>query len=129
MSISDNYRTPTDKNQRIETIRTAYEKGVTFFDTAEVYGPYTNEELVGKALVPFRDEVVIASKFGFDVEGLEDFNGRPDHIKKVVEDSLKRLKMDHIDLYYLYYQHRVDPKMPIEEVAGAMKDLIKEGKV
>ncbi|KRD82480.1 aldehyde oxidase [Bacillus sp. Root147] len=126
MSISANYGPPADKDQGIKTIRTAYEKGVTFFDTAEVYGPYTNEELVGEAVAPFRDEVVIASKFGFDLEGSEGLNSRPEHIKKVVEESLKRLKTDHIDLYY---QHRVDPKIPIEEVAGAMKDLIKEGKI
>ncbi|QLK09412.1 Aldo-keto reductase (plasmid) [Priestia megaterium] len=126
MSISANYGPPADKDQGIKTIRTAYEKGVTFFDTAEVYGPYTNEELVGEAVAPFRDEVVIASKFGFDLEGSEGLNSRPEHIKKVVEDSLKRLKTDHIDLYY---QHRVDPKIPIEEVAGVMKDLIKEGKI
>ncbi len=98
---------------------------MTFFDTAEVYGPHTSEELVGEALAPFRDRVVIASKFGFDIEA-GGLNSRPEHIKKVVEDSLKRLKTDRIDLYY---QHRVDPKVPIEEVAGAMKDLIKEGKV
>ncbi|MDG0061976.1 aldo/keto reductase [Priestia megaterium] len=126
MSISANYGPPADKDQGIKTIRTAYENGVTFFDTAEVYGPYTNEELVGEALAPFRDEVVIASKFGFDLEGSEGLNSRPEHIKKVVEDSLKRLKTDRIDLYY---QHRVDPKVPIEEVAGTMKDLIKEGKI
>ena len=126
MSISANYGPPADKDQGIKTIRTAYEKGVTFFDTAEVYGTYTNEELVGEAVAPFRDEVVIASKFGFDLEGSEGLNSRPEHIKKVVEESLKRLKTDHIDLYY---QHRVDPKIPIEEVAGAMKDLIKEGKI
>ncbi|WP_230304229.1 aldo/keto reductase [Peribacillus simplex] len=126
MSISANYGPPADKDQGIKTIRTAYEKGVTFFDTAEVYGPFTNEELVGEALAPFRDEVIIASKFGFDLEGSEGLNSRPEHIKKVVEDSLKRLKTDRIDLYY---QHRVDPKVPIEEVAGAMKDLIKEGKI
>lgn len=126
MSISANYGPPADKDQGIKTTRTAYEKGVTFFDTAEVYGPYTNEELVGEAVAPFRDEVVIASKFGFDLEGSEGLNSRPEHIKKVVEDSLKRLKTDRIDLYY---QHRVDPKIPIEEVAGAMKDLIMEGKI
>ena len=126
MSISDNYGPPADKEKGIKTIHTAYEKGVTFFDTAEVYGPYTNEELVGEALAPFRDEVIIASKFGFDIEGSEGLNSRPEHIKKVVEDSLKRLKTDRIDLYY---QHRVDPKVPIEEVAGVMKDLIEEGKV
>jgi aryl-alcohol dehydrogenase-like predicted oxidoreductase len=125
MSISANYGAAADKNEGIKTIRKAYEKGVTFFDTAEVYGPHTNEELVGEALAPFRDKVVIASKFGFDIEkgGL---NSRPEHIKKVVEASLKRLKTDRIDLYY---QHRVDPNVPIEEVAGAVKDLIAAGKV
>jgi aryl-alcohol dehydrogenase-like predicted oxidoreductase len=125
MSISANYGPPADRNQGIKVIRTAYEKGVTFFDTAEVYGPYTNEELVGEALAPFRDKVVVASKFGFDLEA-GGLNSRPEHIKKVVEASLKRLKTDRIDLYY---QHRVDPKVPIEDVAGAIKDLIKEGKV
>jgi aryl-alcohol dehydrogenase-like predicted oxidoreductase len=125
MSISANYGPPADRNQGIQVIRTAYEQGVTFFDTAEVYGPHTSEELVGEALAPFRDRVVIASKFGFDIEA-GGLNSRPEHIKKVVEDSLKRLKTDRIDLYY---QHRVDPKVPIEEVASAMKDLIKEGKV
>jgi aryl-alcohol dehydrogenase-like predicted oxidoreductase len=125
MSISANYGPPADKKQGINTIRTAYEKGVTFFDTAEVYGPYTNEELVGEALAPFRDKVVIATKFGFDLPA-GGLNSRPEHIKKVVEESLKRLKTDRIDLYY---QHRVDPKVPIEEVAGAIKDLIQQGKV
>jgi aryl-alcohol dehydrogenase-like predicted oxidoreductase len=127
MSISANYGPPAPRDQGIKVIRAAYEKGVTFFDTAEVYGPYTNEELVGEALAPFRDKVVIASKFGFDLEGGSGgLNSRPEHIKKVVEASLKRLKTDRIDLYY---QHRVDPKVPIEDVAGAIKDLIKEGKV
>ena len=125
MSISANYGPPADRNQGIKVIRAAYEKGVTFFDTAEVYGPFTNEELVGEALAPFRDKVVIATKFGFDLEA-GGLNSRPEHIKKVVEASLKRLKTDRIDLYY---QHRVDPKVPIEDVAGAIKDLIKEGKV
>jgi len=125
MSISANYGPPADRNQGIKVIRTAHEKGVTFFDTAEVYGPYTNEELVGEALAPFRDKVVIATKFGFDLEA-GGLNSRPTHIKKVVEGSLKRLKTDRIDLYY---QHRVDRKVPIEDVAGAIKDLIKEGKV
>ena len=125
MSISANYGPPADKNQGIKVIRTAHEKGVTFFDTAEVYGPYTNEELVGEALTPFRDKVVIATKFGFDLEA-GGLNSRPTHIKKMVEGSLKRLKTDRIDLYY---QHRVDRKVPIEDVAGAIKDLIKEGKV
>ena len=125
MSISANYGPPADRNQGIKVIRTAYEKGVTFFDTAEVYGPYTNEELVGEALAPFRDKVVVATKFGFDLEA-GGLNSQPKHIKKVVEASLKRLKTNRIDLYY---QHRVDPQVPIEEVAGAIKDLIKEGKV
>jgi aryl-alcohol dehydrogenase-like predicted oxidoreductase len=125
MSISANYGPPADRNQGIKVIRAAHEKGVTFFDTAEVYGPFTNEELVGEALAPFRDKVVIASKFGFDLEA-GGLTSRPEHIKKVVEGSLKRLKTDRIDLYY---QHRVDPKVPIEDVAGAIKDLIAEGKV
>jgi aryl-alcohol dehydrogenase-like predicted oxidoreductase len=125
MSISANYGPPADRNQGIKVIRAAFEKGVTFFDTAEVYGPFTNEELVGEALAPFRDKVVIASKFGYDLEA-GGLNSQPKHIKKVVEASLKRLKTDRIDLYY---QHRVDPKVPIEDVAGAIKDLIKEGKV
>ncbi len=125
MSISANYGPPADRNQGIKVIRAAHEKGVRFFDTAEVYGPYTNEDLVGEALAPFRDKVVIATKFGFDLEA-GGLNSRPVHIKKVVEGSLKRLKTDRIDLYY---QHRVDPKVPIEDVAGAIKDLIKEGKV
>ena len=127
MSISANYGPPADRSQGINVIRAAYEKGVTFFDTAEVYGPYTNEELIGEALAPFRDKVAIASKFGFDVEGGSGgLNSRPEHIKKVVENSLKRLKTDRIDLYY---QHRVDPNVSIEDVAGAIKDLIREGKV
>jgi len=126
MSISANYGPPADKAQGIKVIRTAYEKGVTFFDTAEVYGPYTNEELVGEALAPFRDKIAIATKFGFEIEGPTGLNSRPEHIKKVVENSLSRLRTDRIDLYY---QHRVDPSVPIEEVAGAIKDLIKDGKV
>jgi aryl-alcohol dehydrogenase-like predicted oxidoreductase len=125
MSISANYGAAADKIVGIKTIRTAYEKGVTFFDTAEVYGPHTSEELLGEALVPFRDKVVIASKFGFDIEA-GGLNSRPQHIKKVIEASLKRLRTDRIDLYY---QHRVDPTVPIEEVAGTVKDLINEGKV
>ena len=125
MSISANYGPPADRNQGIKVIRTAYEKGVTFFDTAEVYGPFTNEELVGEALAPFRDKVVIATKFGFDLEA-GGLNSRPEHIKKVVEASLKRLKTDRIDLYY---QHRVDPKVPIEDVAGAIKKSHQGGKV
>ena len=125
MSISANYGPPADRNQGIQVIRAAHERGVTFFDTAEVYGPYTNEELVGEALAPIRDKVVIATKFGFDIEA-GGLNSRPEHIRKVVEASLKRLRTDRIDLYY---QHRVDPNVPIEDVAGAVKDLISEGKV
>jgi aryl-alcohol dehydrogenase-like predicted oxidoreductase len=125
MSISANYGPAAPRSQGIEVIRAAYDKGVTFFDTAEVYGPFTNEDLVGEALQPIRDRVRIATKFGFDLEkgGL---NSQPEHIKKVVEASLKRLRTDRIDLYY---QHRVDPSVPIEDVAGAIKDLIKQGKV
>jgi aryl-alcohol dehydrogenase-like predicted oxidoreductase len=126
MSISANYGPPADRNQGIQVIRTSYEKGVTFFDTAEVYGPYTNEELVGEALAPFRDKVAIASKFGFKIDGSIGLDSRPEHIKKVAEASLKRLRSDRIDLYY---QHRVDPEVPIEDVTGAIKDLISEGKV
>ncbi len=125
MSISANYGPPAPRDQGINVIRTAYEKGVTFFDTAEVYGPYTNEDLVGEALAPFRDNVRIATKFGFNLEA-GGVTSRPEHIKKVVEGSLKRLRTDRIDLYY---QHRVDPKTPIEDVAGAIKDLIRDGKV
>lgn len=127
MSISANYGAPARPEEGIKTIRKAYENGVTFFDTAEVYGPYTNEKLVGEALAPFRDKVVIATKFGFQIGASQiTLNSRPEHIKKVVEESLKRLKTDRIDLLY---QHRVDPNVPIEDVAGAVKDLIKEGKV
>jgi aryl-alcohol dehydrogenase-like predicted oxidoreductase len=125
MSISANYGPATDKKKGIDVIRAVHDGGVTFFDTAEVYGPYTNEELVGEALAPMRGKVAIASKFGFDIEkgGL---NSHPNHIKNVVDESLKRLRTDRIDLYY---QHRVDPKVPIEEVAGAVRNLIKTGKV
>ena len=126
MSISANYGPPADAKQGIEVIRAAHEKGVTFFDTAEVYGPYTNEDLVGEALEPIRDQVAIATKFGFDIENGGILNSQPKHIRKVVEDSLKRLRTDHIDLYY---QHRVDPQVPIEDVAATIKDLIREGKV
>jgi aryl-alcohol dehydrogenase-like predicted oxidoreductase len=126
MSISANYGPAADRNQGIKVIRAAHEKGVTFFDTAEVYGPYTNEDLVGEALAPFREKVVIASKFGFDNENGGALNSQPKHIRKVVEESLKRLKTDRIDLYY---QHRVDPNVPIEDVANTVKDLIKAGKV
>jgi aryl-alcohol dehydrogenase-like predicted oxidoreductase len=125
MSISANDGPPADRNQGIRLRRTAHDRGVTFFDTAEVYGPYTNEDLVGEALAPLRDKVVIATKFGFDLDA-GGLNSRPQHIKKVVEASLKRLRTDRIDLCY---QHRVDPKVPIEEVAGAVKELISEGKV
>ena len=125
MSISANYGPPADPHQGLRVIREAHERGVTFFDTAEVYGPHTNEELVGEALAPIRDRVRIASKFGFDIEA-GGLNSRPDHIKKVVEGSLRRLRTDRIDLYY---QHRVDPAVPIEDVAGAVKDLIAAGKV
>jgi len=125
MSIAANYGPPAPRKQGIEVIRAAHEKGVTFFDTAEVYGPYTDEDLVGEALQPIRDKIRIATKFGFDIEngGLD---SRPEHIRKVVEASLKRLRTDRIDLYY---QHRVDPRVPIEDVAGAIKDLIRQGKV
>ena len=126
MSISANYGPPADRDQGIRVIRSAHGKGVTFFDTAEVYGPYANEALVGEALAPIRDEVVIASKFGFDLPGGTGLNSRPEHIKKVVEGSLQRLRTDRIDLYY---QHRVDPDVAIEDVAGAVKDLIQQGKV
>ncbi|MDO7853565.1 aldo/keto reductase [Hymenobacter sp. CA1UV-4] len=126
MSISANYGPPADKKQGIQLLRTAYEQGVRFFDTAEVYGPYTSEELVGEALAPFRNQVVIASKFGFKIDGTTALDSRPEHIRKVVEASLKRLRTDRIDIYY---QHRVDPSVPIEEVAGAIKDLIGQGKV
>lgn len=127
MNASGNYGPAPDKNQGIGVIRAAHEKGVTFFDTAEFYGPYTNEELVGEALAPVRDRVVIATKFGFENEkgGLV-LNSRPEHIRKVVEGSLKRLRTDRIDLYY---RHRVDPNVPIEDVAGTVKERIAEGKV
>jgi aryl-alcohol dehydrogenase-like predicted oxidoreductase len=129
MGLSFGYGPATDKQEGIALIRAAVERGVTFFDTAEVYGPFTNEELVGEALAPFREQVVIATKFGFDlpsVDGQQRLNSRPEHIKQVAEASLKRLNTDVIDLFY---QHRVDPDVPIEEVAGAVKDLIAEGKV
>jgi len=126
MSISANYGPAADTSQGIKVIRAAHEKGVTFFDTAEVYGPYRNEELVGEALAPIRDRVILASKFGFDNENGGALNSQPQHIRKVVEESLKRLKTDRIDLYY---QHRVDPAVAIEDVAGTVKDLIKSGKV
>lgn len=126
MGMSFGYGPASDKSRSIALIRAAFERGVTFFDTAEAYGPLTNEELVGEALAPFRKQVVIASKYGFDLENFPALNSRPEHIKKVAEASLKRLKTDVIDLFY---QHRVDPNVPIEDVAGAIKDLIREGKV
>ncbi len=131
MGMSFGYGPAADKMEMISLIRSAVERGVTFFDTAEVYGPFTNEELVGEALAPLRDQVVIATKFGFkpDPNGGPRWSGldsRPEHIKEVAEASLKRLKTDVIDLFY---QHRVDPNVPIEDVAGAVKDLIRQGKV
>lgn len=126
MSISANYGPAAPKEQGIKTIRKAFESGVTFFDTAEVYGPYTNEELVGVALQGIRDKVSIASKFGFAIDGTVALDSRPERIKRVVEESLKRLRTDRIDLYY---QHRVDPAVPIEDVAGTISDLIQQGKV
>lgn len=131
MGMSFSYGPPKDKQEMVGLIRAAVERGITFFDTAEVYGPYTNEELVGEALEPFRGQVVIATKFGWRIDpkaerGLAGLISRPEHIKKVVEGSLKRLRVDAIDLYY---QHRVDPEALIEDVAGAVKDLIRQGKV
>jgi len=126
MNMAGNYNPPADHQQSIKTIRTAFENGVRFFDTAEVYGPYTDESLVGEALQPFRDQVKIATKFGFAIDGTVALDSRPERIKKVVEESLKRLRTDYIDLYY---QHRVDPNVPIEDVAGTIKDLIDQGKV
>ena len=125
MGISHGYGVIADKKQSIELIRKAVELGITFFDTAEVYGPYINEELVGEAMEPFKGQVVIATKFGFNIGG-EGLDSRPERIRKVAEESLKRLRVDCIDLFY---QHRVDPKVPIEEVAGTVSDLINEGKV
>ncbi len=130
MGMSFGLGPPADKQEMISLIRSAVERGVTFFDTAEVYGPFTNEELVGEALAPFRDRVVIATKFGFapnpdDGGKWTALNSRPEHIKEVAEGSLKRLKTDVIDLFY---QHRVDPNVPIEDVAGAVKNLIQQGK-
>ena len=128
MGISFGYGPAVDKQQGISLIRAAIERGVTFFDTAEVYGPFTNEELVGEALAPFRKDVVIATKFGFHSENGKQagLDSRPEQIKQVAEASLKRLKTEVIDLFY---QHRVDDKVPIEDVAGAVKDLIQQGKV
>jgi aryl-alcohol dehydrogenase-like predicted oxidoreductase len=128
MGMSFGYGPTADAKEMITLLRKAVEQGITFFDTAEVYGPFGNEKLVGQALAPFRDEVVIATKFGFKIQDdkVSGVDSRPEHIKKVVEESLKRLGTDVIDLYY---QHRVDPNIPIEDVAGTVKDLIKEGKV
>ena len=128
MGMSYGYGPAKDRNEMITLIRKAFDQGVTLFDTAEIYGPYINEELVGEALEPIRDKVAIATKFGFNIENGKEtgINSRPEHIKQVVEGSLRRLKTDVIDLYY---QHRVDPSVPIEDVAGAVKDLILEGKI
>jgi aryl-alcohol dehydrogenase-like predicted oxidoreductase len=132
MGMSFSYGPPKDKQEMTTLLRAAVERGVTFFDTAEVYGPYTNEELVGEALAPFRKQLVIATKFGFDLSGSDKrpgaagLNSQPAHIKQAVEGSLKRLKTDVIDLFY---QHRVDENVPIEDVAGAVKELIQAGKV
>jgi aryl-alcohol dehydrogenase-like predicted oxidoreductase len=132
MGMSFSYGPPKDKKEMTDLLHAAVERGITFFDTAEVYGPFTNEELVGEALAPFRGKVVIATKFGFDLSGSDTrpgaagLNSRPEHIKVAVEGSLKRLKVETIDLLY---QHRVDPNVPIEDVAGAVKDLIQQGKV
>jgi len=131
MGMSFSYGPPADRHEMISLLRSAVQRGVTFFDTAEVYGPFTNEELVGEALAPFRGQVVIATKFGFKLHpdgspGWVGLDSRPEHIKEVAETSLKRLSVDAIDLFY---QHRVDPNVPIEDVAGAVKELIQEGKV
>jgi aryl-alcohol dehydrogenase-like predicted oxidoreductase len=132
MGMSFSYGPPKDKQEMTSLLRAAVDRGITFFDTAEVYGPYLNEELVGEALAPFRGKVVIATKFGFDLSGGDDrpgvagLNSRPEHIKEAVEGSLKRLKVETIDLLY---QHRVDPNVPIEDVAGTVKELIQAGKV
>jgi aryl-alcohol dehydrogenase-like predicted oxidoreductase len=131
MGMSMSYGPPGDKQEMISLLRAAVDRGVTFFDTAEVYGPFTNEHLLGEALAPVRDKVVIATKFGFKIKpdgtpGWLGLDSSPEHIKQVADASLKRLKIDVIDLFY---QHRVDPEVPIEDVAGAVKDLIKEGKV
>jgi len=130
MGMSFGYGPAGEKNAMIAVLRSAVERGVTFFDTAEVYGPFTNEDLVGEALVPFREHVVIATKFGFKIDSqtgkMAGLDSRPEHIREVAEASLRRLRTDVIDLFY---QHRVDPAVPIEDVAGAVKDLIQEGKV
>ncbi len=126
MGMSFGYGPAKDKNEMIPLIRKAVEKGVTFFDTAEVYGPYTNEELLGDALAPFKGKVTIATKFGFSFENgkMAGINSRPENIRKSAEGCLKRLKVESLDLFY---QHRVDPNVPIEDVAGTVKDLIKKG--
>src|SRR4030095_4588077 len=126
MGMSASYGPPADKQEMISLLRSAVERGVTFFDTAEVYGPFTTEERLEEALAPLRDQVVIATKFGFKLDAAGGVDSRPEHIREVAEASLKRLKIDAIDLFY---QHRVDPDVPIEEVAGTVKDLIREGKV
>ncbi len=130
MNLTWAYGPPVDRPHAISMIRSAYEQGVTFFDTAEIYGPFTDEEFVGEALAPFRDQVIIATKFGFDIDPatrqIHGLNSRPEHIKQVADASLKRLRTDRIDLFY---QHRIDPGVPIEDVAGAVKDLIQAGKV
>ncbi len=130
MGLSSGFGPATDRKQAVDMLRSAFELGVTLFDTAEVYGPYTNEELVGEALAPIRNQVVIATKFGFDIDPAtgrqRGLNSRPDHIRQVAEASLKRLRTNVIDLFY---QHRVDPDVPIEDVAGTVRDLIAEGKV
>src|SRR6185437_8629696 len=127
MGLSFGYGPAVEKEQAITLIRSAFDRGVTFFDTAEAYGPFTNEEVVGEALAPYRKQVVIATKFGFeDGDSHKGLNSRPERVRKVAETSLKRLRTDVIDLFY---QHRVDPNVPMEDVAGTVKDLIKEGKV
>ena len=127
MGLSFGYGPAVDKNDAVSLIRAAVDRGVTFFDTAEAYGPFANEEVVGEALAPFRDQVVIATKFGFTFEGAQrGLSSRPEHVKAVADAALKRLNTDRIDLFY---QHRVDPNVPIEDVAGAVKDLIQAGKV
>ena len=131
MGMSFSYGPPKDKREMITLLRKAVELGITFFDTAEVYGPYANEELVGEALAPYRGKVVIATKFAYELKpdgspGWVRLNSQPEHIKQSIEGSLKRLRVDAIDLYY---QHRVDPEVPIEDVAGTVKELIQQGKV
>ena len=132
MGMSFSYGPPKDKKEMTALLHAAVERGINFFDTAEVYGPFTNEDLVGEALSPFKDKVIIATKFGFDVSGPDNrpgaasLNSRPEHIKQAIEGSLKRLRLEKIDLLY---QHRVDPNVPIEDVAGAVKELIQQGKV